>query len=404
VENGLSLFEPDSDVEFAKCDFSAMGITQNSVEFASRLWIEQSASTGSRTALTTPCMLIKDSFGASHLILLPSQDTSSAWEAGVQRAKALRGIASTAHPHMSRPSAELEGGIKALLKSLDFRAAMGSSHRGSSFAEDFKYDVERPVNDDEFLPSNIAASSAKMAIGTTAPDNGAFPTQAAAIFSNPRAREAVPSSGLKQASPMSLPSRGKNRSNNVRSPPTPIEQEQQDEIHNTPLPASHPAGSTQQPHPAHLLHKKPKNESQPKSPIAELLQSLSDSSSASYVPLRAQSQQKLPTLRIPKAIERSPPSPAPIDVSASPSRYGYGGRIQQHQPPKTGVGRSPTTSLAPAPAPAPAPATLSFFSAESQRFVTVVDNDAGGTVNQPEAAALAARINSALASFANFGR
>jgi len=398
VENGLSLFEPDSDVEFAKCDFSAMGITQNSVEFASRLWIEQSASTGSRTALTTPCMLIKDSFGASHLILLPSQDTSSAWEAGVQRAKALRGIASTAHPHMSRPSAELEGGIKALLKSLDFRAAMGSSHRGSSFAEDFKYDVERPVNDDEFLPSNIAASSAKMAIGTTAPDNGAFPTQAAAIFSNPRAREAVPSSGLKQASPMSLPSRGKNRSNNVRSPPTPIEQEQQDEIHNTPLPASHPAGSTQQPHPAHLLHKKPKNESQPKSPIAELLQSLSDSSSASYVPLRAQSQQKLPTLRIPKAIERSPPSPAPIDVSASPSRYGYGGRIQQHQPPKTGVGRSPTTSLA------PAPATLSFFSAESQRFVTVVDNDAGGTVNQPEAAALAARINSALASFANFGR
>ncbi len=404
-EHCLSLSEPDSDVEFATCDFSQTGTKLNSVEFASQLRMEQSTGAGSHPAVMTPCMEIKDSFGACHVLLLPSQEVAADWHTAVGKATALSGTASSTCPQPSGPVAVAENGVNALLKSLDFSVAMRSFHHALDLSQG-RSQARAEVREGVGSPFFAGVEGGIGIENTEAVANGS-------TASNTSARDALSTSSLKLAAsseaPLSLPFQYDGRPN--RGATLPIEREEHGRHRDAPSPAPAPIAPTHQhlhsPHTARSPGGSPffvgvgggiGLQSQSKSPIAEL-QSTAYSAPASPALFRAQSHP--PTPRIPTATERSPPSHALNTVPSAPSRYG--GRIQEH--PTIGVGRSVNASpITPTPAPATSPATLSLFSTASQRFVTVVDSDAGGTGNQPSAAAVAARINGALAAFAKFGK
>ncbi len=86
----------------------------NSVEFILKHDIEPPRKCGHRETMTF-CMDMKDSFGACHTILLPNHDVSCNWEAAVQNVKALPHNALADRLNQSVAF----GGIKALLKNLD---------------------------------------------------------------------------------------------------------------------------------------------------------------------------------------------------------------------------------------------------------------------------------------------
>ncbi len=112
----MALADTNLKVEFARCDFRVAGITRNSVNFAMKSGLEcEGESDSYHPEHMTPCMEMKDSFGACHLIVMPTQDVFLEWEVGVQRVQALPHNA----PSPPGQSVDAAGGIKSLLRSLD---------------------------------------------------------------------------------------------------------------------------------------------------------------------------------------------------------------------------------------------------------------------------------------------
>ena len=90
-EYGLSLVDPTSGAEFARCDFRVEGITKNRVQFVEKSGVECGGESGgpSHAEQMTPCMELKDCHGARHLILMPRDDIARDWEGSVNNVKAM---------------------------------------------------------------------------------------------------------------------------------------------------------------------------------------------------------------------------------------------------------------------------------------------------------------------------
>ncbi len=379
-EHGVALADPESSLTFASCDFRKLGITRNSLRFVTKSGLEcvGDNSQSNHPEQMTPCVEIKDSFGARHLIVMPSQDVSRAWEDGVQHVKAFPQNATSDRDQ----SIEAIGGIRDLLKSLDHVTTKADwlQHNGNTFHGE---NVES-VNAQAHRPSAILQQ----------------------VLKGSGAQEVVLSSGsskpsksiLKTQWPLSLEERIHSTVAIERHAVPSIDQRVEE---SPPYAAAWSDRDRFVPPQKHYAAQSPLNSSinssrfQLKAQIAGHLQSLEDDHD--IVPVPADSLHATSRMRNSSSTKRHQAVLAPRAFL----RHEYNNSDNTTAPGRSDVLPSLSHSTSPS-------LPLSrYLSRPGGRGVDVVDEDASGAIS-PSAAGdvmvgLAARINGALTAFANFG-
>jgi hypothetical protein len=430
-EHGLSLAHPPSRVEFARCDFRVAGITQSSVDFVS--WTEGSASESSDAVVDaeseTHYMKVIDSFGARHLILLPGADAASDWADGVQIVQEL-----PENENWRRQSSSVTGGVRDVLMSIDRcmtdrLAGREVGRPASSGAVLLKqagitmFDgldaadlitSSRHLSEDEACVEGVQPASAAPSAAqgrNSASDLPLAADERTALDPSPATpgiHEAAFSSRSTNfsASFVKTPSRqplldhsGSKAVGQVHPIPSPVQRATDTAMNGrAPEPsrsASDRADVKQQLHAVHFHDERLRSVSRSalKPHVVERLQSLADSapmSSASHVGLM-----RAPALHNSASAEQSQ-SPAESE-RITPLPYAF-----HSSSTNTTVEKRVFQSTASSPGPA-----RSVYSPSSQRLAGTVAEASGGASSQPMAAAaaqVAARLNSALKSFANFDK
>ncbi len=346
------------------------GITKNSVQFVEKSGVECGGESegGSDAEQMTLCMELKDSHAACHLILMPREDIARDWEGSVKNVKA---ILHSSIGRKSVDSVEGAGGIKALLESLDHISP-------------------------KIISQSVRAASAH----TKAPRQSAFSLQ----------NTKIEGLNISPQSTSSLQSRAQSQDRSwaervnaahVARAPVPhvnprvdaasLRASRQHAIDPKPLAASsrlHIHGDTS--------HDSP--QFRDKTQIVKHLQSLADNNfempmSSALAP--AEIQKRMPAVHDPTPLQWSPAAPAPAALLPHETR---------HYDAKTG--ERPVLGLPAHVSASPALSRVLFSPVGSTHAVS--DKEAGSSSNEPSAgeatAEVAARINSALAAFAKFGK
>jgi hypothetical protein len=430
-EHGLSLAHPPSKVEFARCDFRVAGITQSSVEFVA--WREGSASKSSNEESESHYMKVIDSFGARHLILLPGADAASDWADGVQ---IVQQLPENENSRGRGQSSTVTGGVRDLLLSIDRcmtdrlagrevgRPAVSGAallkQAGITMLDGLEaadlITSSRHLSEDEACVEGVGKQPAPAAPSTAQGRNSAsvLPRAAherTALDSSPatpgvhEAASSLRSTNF-SASFVNTPSRqilqdrsGSKAVGQEPAVPSPVHRATDTAMNGrAPEPsssASDRADVKQQLHAVHFNDEGLRSASRfaLKPHVVERLQSLADSasmSSASPVGLM-----RAPALHNTASAEQ-PQSPAESEHIA-PLQYAFHGSNTN-----TTVEKRVFQSAASSPGTA-----RSVHSPSSQRLAGTVAEASGGASSQPMAAStaqVAARLNSALISFANFDK
>ena len=379
----MTLADPGSNLAFASCDFRNPGITRNSLQFVAKSGLECAGDSGhsNHPQQMTPCLEIKDSLGACHLIVMPSPDVSCDWEDGVQHIKAF--------PHNATSdldqSVEAIGGIRELLKSLDSVATRADwlKRNGNN------------LDGEEVESADAQSRHSSAVLQQELKRTAAFGAQQAALSSgSTKPSESI----LKTQLPLSLQERSPSIVvSERRAVPSINQRVEESPPHAAAWSARDRFVQPQKHGAAHSLRNSSINSTrfQLKAQIVGHLQSFEDDHEnmpLSSAPLRADSRMRdstsidlHPAAFAPRAFRRHERNSS--DDAAAPERHG-----------RTDVPPSRSLSL--------------HLSPPGRRSADVVDEDAGGSSNRPAAgevtagqvmAGVAARINGALAAFANFG-
>jgi hypothetical protein len=354
-EYGLSLVDPNSGAEFARCYFRAEGITKNRVQFVEKSGVECGGESGgpSHGEQMTQCMELKDCHGARHLILMPRDDIARDWEGSVNNVKAML---HSSFGQKSIDSVERAGGIKALLESLDHISP-------------------------EIISQSVKATSAH----TDAPRQSAFFLQNTKTEGSDFSPQSTPS--------LQSSAQSRDRSWGERVNAAHVARAPAPHLNSPRVDAASLCASRQ-----HVLDPKPlaarsrlhmhgdiSHESpqlRAKTQIVKHLQSLADNNckmpiSSAPPPAEIQKRMAAPP-------QRSPAAPAPAALLPHETRH-YDTKSNSASPSLSRV----------------------LFSPVGSKYADS-DKEAGSPSSEPSAgqvtAEVAARINSALAAFANFGK
>jgi hypothetical protein len=395
---GLVLADPDSSAELARCDFrNGTGITINSIEFVSIDSLGPLPRSGLLETVTR-CMRIKDSFGVSHTILLPSHDISCDWEAAVRDVKAL------SHNALSdRLSQPVEfGGIKALLNNLNQCEATAPIF---NYHSDFKSDLNASDEVIWVRETNLRESSAiKLSEAHRSPriDASRSTLQATRTFSSGRTPATLDASPLsRQAflseSPQKMQSPqtrnlGRAEAVNGIDAGSPFQHRGSDfqpmttghfisnqQLRTSPSPANFSIGLS---------------ESQSTGHVVDYLQSLADDAthfSASILDAQHR-KKKLAPNRPPAPTEGTAVAPLPTVLLQYEDNFEFVQNVG---------GRAHTPAAA---SPAPGRSVVSPINRHSAAEVVKAGGVSGQLSANSATAEVAARINSALAGFLNFQR